>query len=125
MKRSSDTHAAECERLVPILIPAIREVARTCGYALGVHGSLRYDIDLIAVPWGPMSMSQMHVAERIIQCIAGIRTSKVDPPSQKPYGRLAWSIHLGGGPYVDLSVMPRPEDLTAAKKTDKRKKRNG
>lgn len=26
---------------------------------------------------------------------------------RKPHGRRVWVIHLGGGPYVDLSVMPR------------------
>jgi hypothetical protein len=30
-------------------------------------------------------------------------------PTQKPHGRLAWSVHLGyrGNLYVDISVMPR------------------
>jgi hypothetical protein len=36
---------------VDILLPALREVARRFGYALAVHGSLEWDIDLVAVPW--------------------------------------------------------------------------
>src|SRR4051812_2987278 len=33
------------------LIGPMREVARTHGYALAVHGSVNRDIDLIACPW--------------------------------------------------------------------------
>ena len=34
-------------------------------------------------------------------------------PGMKPHGRLCWSFHLGGGPYIDLSVMPlAPQILT-------------
>lgn len=28
-------------------------------------------------------------------------------PGVKPHGRLGWVINLGGGPYIDLAVMPR------------------
>lgn len=33
------------------MVPRLTEVARDCGYALGVHGSMHRDLDLIAVPW--------------------------------------------------------------------------
>lgn len=33
------------------LIKEIRQIARDCGWAIGVHGSLKRDIDLIGVPW--------------------------------------------------------------------------
>lgn len=32
-------------------LDAIREAAKSCGYAIGVHGSLKRDLDLIAVSW--------------------------------------------------------------------------
>jgi len=38
-------------------------------------------------------------------------------PTKKPHGRLAWSFHMGAGPYVDLSVMPQSEPI--ASETDK------
>lgn len=85
----------------------LREVARRHGYALAVHGSLTYDIDLIACPWRDLATSPESLAEAIhkaVDAIAG--QSKSEGPEKKPYGRLAWSFHMGGGPYVDLSVMP-------------------
>lgn len=107
VKRSANHHAERCRELADILIVPLREVARRHGYALAVHGSLSYDIDLIACPWLDIVTSPESLAEAIhkaVDAIAG--TSKIDGPEQKPFGRQAWSIHMGCGPYVDLSVMP-------------------
>lgn len=111
MKRSSDHHAERCRELADILIVPLREVARRHGYALAVHGSLSYDIDLIACPWTSACTSAETVAAAIqeaVRAIAGcaevIEADRL--PEQKPHGRLAWSFHMGGGPYVDLSIMP-------------------
>jgi len=109
-------------KLWPELEPRIREAARKCGYALGVHGSLRRDFDVIAVPWTRDAVPARELAdaikaaaEQVVPC-AYIRDTKgaANPdyflngcPGAKPHGRLVWSYHLGGGPYIDLSVMPR------------------
>jgi hypothetical protein len=112
MNRTSDYHRAECSRMAKILITPLREVARRHGYALGVHGSLQYDIDLIAVPWDDSATDAESLADAIrkaVEAVAGKGyTNPLDPnPTQKPHGRLAWSFHFGVGPYVDLSVTPR------------------
>ena len=113
MKRSSDHHAERCRELAEILIVPLREVARRHGYALAVHGSLSYDIDLIACPWRDGATDQMTLATAIHDAVSAIvGFAKTEGPEQKPFGRLAWSILMGGGPYVDLSVMP-PNELQA------------
>lgn len=101
------------------LLPALIRVAKAKGYALAVHGSMRRDLDLVAVPWTDEAAPAVEVAEAIIRASGGFLSERpakeVHPegwpgtrdPAQKPHGRLAWSIHLGGGPYIDLSVMPR------------------
>ena len=38
-------------------INRIRKLAREVGYAVCVHGSLKRDFDLIAVPWTPRTES--------------------------------------------------------------------
>lgn len=111
MKRSANHHAERCRELAGILIVPLREVARRHGYALGVHGSLSYDIDLIACPWRDMCSEPSVLAEAIRVAVAAIvgfaHTNDNDGnPQKKPHGRLAWSFHMGGGPYIDLSVMP-------------------
>jgi hypothetical protein len=90
------------------LLPRLRLVARKHGYALAVHGSLQRDFDLIAAPWVEQVSSPAVLAEALRLAAGGVieygRPGR--DPMQKPHGRLAWSIHLGGRQYIDLSVMP-------------------
>lgn len=84
-------------------------VARKHGYALALHGSLARDLDVIAVPWGPRSSSP----QKLVDAMAAFGHWSQSEPTEKPHGRVAWQILLGGGAYVDVSVMPR---LPAGKK---------
>lgn len=106
------------------LIPYLTEVARECGYALGVHGSLHRDLDLLAMPWTDEAKSPAELIEIMRQRVGGIvhadgtPAGRYDPekgefvaavienPSRKPHGRLAWNIHLDAGLFLDISVMP-------------------
>jgi hypothetical protein len=56
---------AKCEKYVKKLIEPIRVVARAHGYAIGVHGSLKRDIDLIAVPWSQEASTPKVLADAI------------------------------------------------------------
>ncbi len=105
------------------LIGPLREKARELGYALAVHGSLVRDIDLIAVPWISGAVQPYVLAEalRVVAAEHGpCGVAFLDPhergryflkgcPEGKPHGRLVWCFHLGGGPYLDISVI-RPHD---------------
>jgi len=110
--------------------PAMKERARGLGYALLVHGSLARDIDMVAVPWTDDAVSLdvlvralTHVCREHNDGVAYGRTAEgertEDPDmfrrTHKPHGRVAVSIHLGGGAphehmdhgtYVDLSILP-------------------
>lgn len=120
--RPGEEHIRHSRRYVAILLPALREVARRNGYALAVHGSLERDIDLVAAPWreGATSAESL-IADLFAACkaILGFATwsggaSERPEPNRKPYGRAAWSIMLSGGPYLDVSVMPRVEEPAPA-----------
>lgn len=94
------------------LIGAMRGAARRKGYALAVHGSLLRDIDIVAVPWVPRAAGPLALVRAIIEAIRGTNlTAFCDcprkQPTVKPHDRLAWAIHMDGGTYIDLSVMPR------------------
>lgn len=142
MKRQADSnHRERCVEIVAFLIPALREVARRHGYALGVHGSLAYDIDLIACPWATHVTAPRLFAEAVGKAIHAVNGVAYDPdidgsedntthaeylrngcPGRKPHGRLVWVFHLGGGPYIDLSVMYMPDaPAPPAPKRGKRK----
>lgn len=108
------------------LIEPLRERARELGYALGVHGSLKRDIDLIAAPWTEdaehpfiLARELRKVAEVVVGYAEPAMHERSDwhemgmPGSTKPHGRLCWTFMLKRGlppgkcPYLDLSVMPR------------------
>lgn len=107
------------------LVSLIAERAHKLGYAIGIHGSLNRDLDLMAMPWVEDAKSAEELVQSIAECVGGYIIADgtpagrwdeaeqkfvpavIDNPSKKPHGRLAWNIHLGGGPFIDLSVMPR------------------
>lgn len=108
-------HALMTREYYDILIKPLRFVAYKCGYALAVHGSLGFDIDLIACPWRDSCIDQDSLAERIretAEAIIGIAESRrgEGKATEKPAGRKAYSFYLVPsdypGPYIDLSVMP-------------------
>src|SRR5688572_1660406 len=99
----------ERERLYKSLIPTLREVARKSGYALGVHGSLRRDLDLIAVPWVKRCVKPQTLADRLSIAACGLR-HKDKRWEKKPHGRIAIAIHIGMYAYIDLSVLPMTEE---------------
>ena len=95
--------------LYATMLPGLIGVARDHGYALAVHGSMLRDFDLIAVPWVGTAAAPEALAEALRDWLGGFFKPHDSNGSTtaKPHGRRCWSIHFGGGCYVDLSVMPR------------------
>ncbi len=104
----------ELERFYLSRLLAIREAAETHGYAIGVHGSLRRDMDLIAAPWREGAADAETLAHAIAQAACGIDRAGTYDWEQKPAGRVATSIPIcwpawhgqTGAGHIDLSVMP-------------------
>lgn len=99
------------------LLPKIKEAAKGLGYALAIHGSMKRDLDIVAVPWIENAAEPKDLVEVIAKAVDGlvIGTGKdcsfergvVCDPTQQPHGRLSWNICWGGYPHIDLSIMPR------------------
>lgn len=88
-------------------INLIRRLAREVGYAVGVHGSLERDFDLIATPWTDDAVSAEELAAHIVAGMGGT----VLISSQKPLGRWACNIQIDGWyKMIDMSVAPRLSD---------------
>lgn len=109
----------EMEAFYHGILPKLREAARAEGYALGLHGSLRRDLDLIAVPWVEKCSDKETLARALHRAACGIE-SQTYHWEQKPHGRAAASfpicfpdfhdgtqLSLG---HIDLSVMLTGED---------------
>ncbi len=99
-------------------LPAIREAARKCGYAVGLHGSTRRDFDLIAAPWIEECADPDTLVRDIQQAACGITQSAYEW-ERKPNGRIATSIpicwtewhDMVSAGHIDLSVMPAQKDI--------------
>lgn len=100
--------------------------ARELGYNLITHGSLRRDIDLVAVPWVAEAVSAADLVQALVEVVAkvipdgaklhddgnhplfgqAIPQQSGSDHEAKPHGRVAYSISLGGT-WLDLSITPR------------------
>ena len=85
----------------------IQSAGRSCGYAIAIHGSMQRDMDVVAIPWtehaGP--------PEQLISHLTNLgMTMTLEGPAEKPHGRLAYTLLMGGSLFMDLSVMPRTPD---------------
>lgn len=113
--------AAAAKRYYEQAIETIRAAARGCGYAIGVHGSLERDVDLIAVPWVEHAAS----AERLVEAVktammvaTGVQWIHVSEARNKPHGRVGWTLMFvtfnGPHTYIDLAVLPLREQQPLA-----------
>lgn len=91
------------DEIYPAAIPVVREVALKHGYAIGVHGSQKRDLDLIAAPWTPEASDAKTLAKAIAQ---ELNWWILDEIIKKPHGRLAFTIYTHNHANIDLSVAP-------------------
>jgi hypothetical protein len=85
----------------------IWKLAREVGYAVGIHGSLKRDFDLIAAPWTDKAVGN---ADLVAHLCAGLNAVRIGGPEHKPLGRVAVTLQIDG--YIkpiDLSIMPRSQ----------------
>lgn len=104
----SPTHAPAYVSLYPMLT----EIAVEHGYTLCVHGSIVSDFDLVAVPWVEDAQPAEYLAHAIADYVSLINGANhdlrgIDGPEHKPHGRKAWSIPMGNGSVIDISITPR------------------
>lgn len=90
----------------------IWKVARECGYSVGLHGYMKRDCDMIAAPWTDKAVIAFELIDRL--CSA-LNAKVVGPVAGKPHGRLGWNLQVDGYvKVIDISVMPRSQDVSAA-----------
>lgn len=107
----------EMEQHYKNVLPAVREAARELGYAIGQHGSMRRDFDLMAMPWRDGAADKDTLARAIQKAACGFEMTTYTW-EQKPAGRAAVSFpicwtdtsegfkRMTGIGHIDLSVMP-------------------
>jgi hypothetical protein len=123
----------QLEQFYKSRMPEIRSAARDQGYAIGLHGSMRRDLDLIAAAWKENPCSKGSLAQSIQSAACGIAYDEIKPEmwEKKPCGRYAISLPICWTPHdgdfegklsmghIDLSVIealqphpPQPDTVT-------------
>ena len=65
-------HARRTEAFHVPVLPAIRRAARDVGFGIGLHGSMRRDLDLIVVPWVENHATPDELAATIQKAACGL-----------------------------------------------------
>jgi len=111
---------AYCRALLDAILPALRASARFHGYAIAVHGSLKRDIDLVAIPWTEQAIEPLQLVEHLKGAVGGVLGNciQIGKPGEKPHGRIAFTLaHPGFAGEIDLSVLPPNITATVDKAT--------
>ncbi len=91
----------------------LAELAKDHGYALAIHGSLRRDFDLVAIPWAETVSTPLELIDAMTSTFALNLLNR--EPTKKNHGRLAWTLSIGWGHCaIDLSfVLGNDKSVTA------------
>ena len=85
-----------------------KNAALDCGWALGLHGSLANDMDVMAMPWTEDSKP----VEEMIKALEACLTIPQEAPhfkttigTDKPNCRVVYTIHIWSDFYIDLNII--------------------
>lgn len=89
----------------------LRNAAMNCGWALGLHGSLASDMDIMAMPWVDGAVPADKMVKNLIKCFGFSdywieHQMQVDRTS-KPNGRVVYTIPIYADFYIDLNIIEK------------------
>jgi len=84
---------------------ALKKIAKRMGYNLVIHGSMKRDLDLIAIPWVNNPKSEKSLILALKKHLLGGNLSdkdkkSLDDPKILPGGRKSYVINLNRGGYL-------------------------
>lgn len=84
----------------------IFEIARACGYSIGLHGSMARDVDLIAAPWTDEAVDADDLIKELCLKLEWLPCGVLE---NKPHGRVAIILQpkKGYSKTIDISIMPK------------------
>jgi hypothetical protein len=84
-----------------------RKSALDCGWALGLHGSLSNDMDIMAMPWTEDATSVEIMIESMERCLTepDEQIFKTKRSTDKPNKRIVYTIHIFADFYLDINII--------------------
>lgn len=90
----------------------LRNAAMDKGWALGLHGSLANDMDIMAMPWTESAAP----VEEMIQALSGCFTDNpfkeehIKPFYGMPNNRVVYTMSIWGDFHLDINIIHDKED---------------
>jgi hypothetical protein len=94
--------------------PDIRNAALDCGWALGLHGSLSSDMDIMAMPWTEYAKPVEEMIKAISDCFteSPFKEEHTVASYGKPNGRVVYTMSIWSDWYLDINVIESSIKLT-------------
>lgn len=79
------------------------KIAYNIGWCLVLHGSLKRDLDIFAIPWNDNAVTYDVLIKELFK-VCNMTAPNEIKLIEKKYGRKAYTIPLGIDKYIDLSL---------------------
>jgi len=93
----------------------LREKAIECGWALGLHGSLNSDMDIMAMPWTEDATDADTMISRLSECFYNDDNKMLFPvekhENEKPNGRIVYIISIWSDFYLDINIIGNSKQI--------------
>jgi len=95
----------------------LKRAAFNCGWALGLHGSLANDMDIMTMPWTDEAKPVEEMIEALSGCFADSiwKDHHIKPYHDKPNNRVVYTMCIFKDWYLDINVIATDEKQIAKK----------
>jgi hypothetical protein len=87
--------------------PDLRDAALNCGWALGLHGSLSSDMDIMAMPWIEDAKPVEEMIKALSDCFteSPFKEHHTVAHNDKPNRRVVYTMTIWSDFYLDINVI--------------------
>lgn len=92
----------------------LRNAAMDCGWALGLHGSLKSDMDIMAMPWVEDAKPVEVMVQALSDCFteSPFKEDHIVPHFTKPHNRVVYTMSIWGDFHLDISIIDSTQRLS-------------
>ena len=89
------------------ILEDLKKAALNCGWALGLHGSLANDMDIMAMPWTEDATPVEVMIQDLSDCFTEnpFKDQHTVPHYNKPNNRVVYTMNIYADFYLDINVI--------------------
>lgn len=97
----------------------LRNAAMDCGWALGLHGSLANDMDIMAMPWTEDAKPVEVMIKALSDCFTEsiFKEDHIIPHHTKPHNRTVYTMSIWADFHLDISIIDHNQIIQYAIKS--------